>query len=140
MSTAPFREPIGWPLLPLPDTNGALAWPDLARSVREQIQVLLSTQPGEQLMRPAFGAGLERLLGEPNTISTRARIRDLVIDALARWEPRITVDAVTVDPISGASGREVSSAVRVEIAYRLVRTQASHRLGLTLVMEAGHAD
>mgnify|MGYP003449208689 FL=1 len=116
MSTAPFREPIGWPLLPLPDTNGALAWPDLARSVREQIQVLLSTQPGEQLMRPAFGAGLERLLGEPNTISTRARIRDLVIDALARWEPRITVDAVTVDPISGASGREVSSAVRVEIA------------------------
>ena len=62
MSTARFREPIGWPLLPLPDANGALAWPDLARSVREQIQVLLSTQPGEQLMRPAFGAGLERLL------------------------------------------------------------------------------
>lgn len=140
MSTGPFREPIGWPLLPLPDANGELAWPGLARSVCEQIQVLLSTQPGEQLMRPAFGAGLERLLGEPNTISTRARIRDLVTDALARWEPRITVDAVTVDPLAGAAAREVSSAVRVEIAYRLVRTQASHRLGLTLVMEAGHAD
>jgi len=140
MSTAGFREPIGWPLLPLPDASGALAWPDLARSVREQIQVLLSTQPGEQLMRPTFGAGLERLLGESNTISTRARIRDLVTDALARWEPRISVDAVTVDPLAGAAGREVASAVRVEIAYRLVRTQASHRLGLTLVMEAGHAD
>jgi hypothetical protein len=47
---------------------------------------------------------------------------------------------VTVDPLAGAAGREVASAVRVEIAYRLVRTQASHRLGLTLVMEAGHAD
>ncbi len=140
MSTAGVREPIGWPLLPLPDASGALAWPDLARSVREQIQVLLSTQPGEQLMRPSFGAGLERLLGEPNTISTRARIRDLVTDALARWEPRISVDAVTVDPLAGAAGREVASAVRVEIAYRLVRTQASHRLGLTLVMEAGHAN
>jgi phage baseplate assembly protein W len=80
------------------------------------------------------------VLGEPNTIATRARIRDLVTDALARWEPRITVDAVTVDPLAGAGARAVSSAVRVEIAYRLVRTQASHRLGLTLVMEAGHAD
>lgn len=132
--------PIGWPLLPVPDAQGLLDWPDLARSVREQIQVLLATQPGEQLMRPAFGAGLEQLLGEPNTVATRARIRDLVTSALARWEPRITVDAVAVEALPDPTGREASSAVRVDIAYRLIRTQMSQRLGLTLVMEAGHAD
>ena len=62
---ANFAEPIGWPLLPVPDANGQLHYPSLAQSVRELIQVLLSTRPGEQLMRPGFGAGLENLLTEP---------------------------------------------------------------------------
>ena len=43
-------EPLGWPLLPVPDANGQLHYPGLAQSVREQIQVLLSTRPGEQLI------------------------------------------------------------------------------------------
>ena len=51
--------PIGWPLLPVPGANGELGYPEsLADSVRQQLQVILSTRPGEQLMRPGFGAGL----------------------------------------------------------------------------------
>ncbi|WP_157270204.1 GPW/gp25 family protein [Azohydromonas aeria] len=134
----PFAEPIGWPLLPVPDAQGRLQYPDLARSVREMIQVLLSTRPGEQLMRPGFGAGLENLLTEPNTVATRARIKELVEDALKQWEPRIVVDGVAVDPVADpASG--VADGVRVEIAYRLKRTGTPARVGLTLVMESRHA-
>lgn len=134
-----YAEPIGWPLLPVPDDNGELHYPTLSHSVREQIEVLLSTRPGEQLMRAGFGAGLENLLNEPNTVATRSRIKDLVEDALKRWEQRITVDGVAVDPISdGNSG--VYDGVRVEIAYRLKRTGTPARVGLTLVMEADRAD
>jgi phage baseplate assembly protein W len=133
-----FVEPIGWPLLPVPDENGQLHYPDLASSVRQQIEVLLSTKPGEQLMRPGFGAGLENLLTEPNTVGTRSRIQDLIADALKRWEPRIVVDGIAVDPLRDAA-TGVSDAVRVEIAYRLKRTGAPARVGLTLVMEARHA-
>lgn len=134
-----FAEPIGWPLLPVPDDNGALHFPDLAASVRQMIEVLLSTRPGEQLMRPGFGAGLENLLAEPNTVATRARIRDLVDGALRRWETRIVIEGIAVDALSDtASG--VADGVRVEIAYRLKRTGAPARVGLTLVMEASHAD
>ena len=129
------RAPLGWPLLPLPDASGGLSWPDLARSVREQIQVLLSTRPGEQLMRPGFGAGLENLLGEPNTIATRSRIRELVQKSLERWEPRITVEAVSVEPVADGPDTEVSTGVCVEIVYRLVRTQVVARVGLTLALE-----
>jgi phage baseplate assembly protein W len=136
---ARFSEPIGWPLLPVPDDNGELHYPTLARSVREQIEVLLSTRPGEQLMRAGFGAGLENLLNEPNTVATRSRIKDLIDDALKRWEQRITVDGIAVDPVvDAASG--MSDGVRVEIAYRLKRTGTPARVGLTLVLEAGRAD
>lgn len=131
-------EPLGWPLLPVPDANGQLHYPGLAQSVREQIQVLLSTRPGEQLMNPGFGAGLENLLTEPNTVATRSRIQELVGDALKRWEDRIVVDGIAVDPVSDAA-TGVADGVRVEIAYRLLRTGAPARVGLTLVMEARSA-
>jgi phage baseplate assembly protein W len=130
-----FPEPIGWPLLPVPDDDGNLGYPALAQSVREQIQVILSTRPGEQLNRPTYGGGLENLLAEPNTVATRSRIHDLIEESLARWEPRIVVDAVAVDTVP-----DDPQAVRVEIAYRLKRTQQPARVGLTLAMEARYAN
>jgi len=126
-----LREPIGWPLLSVPDADGAWQWPDLATSVRQQIEVILSTRPGEQLMRPVFGGGLDLLLAEPNTLATRARIHEIVTSALARWEPRIEVDAVAVDPMA-----DDPAAVRVEIFYRLKRTNAPARAGVTLLLGA----
>ncbi len=135
--TTRFPEPIGWPLLPVPDADGTLAWPDLARSVRDSIQVLLATRPGEQLLRPGFGAGLENLLGEPNTVATRSRIQGLVKDTLQRHETRIHLDEVSVAP---TTSQGVADGVRVEIAYRLKRTGTPARVGLTLVMEARRAD
>ena len=72
LDSKPRAPSIGWPLLPFPDQNGDLAYPAaLAESVRQQLQVILSTRPGEQLMRPGFGAGLTEFLGEPDTITTR---------------------------------------------------------------------
>lgn len=128
-------EPIGWPLLSIPDERGELGFPSLTRSVREMVVVILSTRPSEQLMRPSFGAGLENLLNEPNTVTTRKRIHDLVEESLGRWEPRIDVDAIAVDPVDGDPG-----AVRVEIAYRIKRTQTAQRVGLTLAMESPGAN
>ena len=121
------RPPIGFPLLPLPAADGTLAWPTLERSVEEQLRVILLTRPGEQLMRPEFGAGLANFLHEPNTLTTQRRIRDAVADSLARWEKRIIVDDVAVSDVPDHPAR-----LRVEIAYRLARTGAAKRTGLTL--------
>ena len=127
----PNQPLIGWPLLPLPDAAGQLLWPDLARSVRDAIRTILSTRPGEQLMRPEYGAGLDRLLQQPNTLATRRQIRDLVQSALARWECRILLDGVEVWEVDGEP-----SHVRVEIAYRLARTGAAGAINVTVQLEA----
>ena len=121
---------IGWPLLPLPDAHGQLAWPDLARSVRDAIRIILSTRPGEQLMRPYYGAGLDRLLQQPNTLGTRRQIRDLVQNGLARWERRILLDGVEVWEVDGEP-----SQLRVEITYRLARTGAAGAINVTVQLE-----
>lgn len=119
--------PIGWPLLPLPDASGQLHWPTLEQSVAQQIRVILQTRPGEQLMRPAYGAGLENFLHAPNDLNTHRRIRELVGAQLARGETRIVVDDISVTAPAGEPGQ-----VRIEIAYRLRRTGAASRLGVTL--------
>ena len=132
MATSPLPPPlIGWPLLPLPDAAGRLAYRSLEDSVRESVRVILSTRPGEQLLRPTFGAGLENFVHEPNTLATRGRIRDLVVESLERWEPRIVVDRVDVDELP-----EQPTQVRVEIAYRLRRSGAPQQVGLTMPLEA----
>lgn len=129
MSALP-RPLLGWPLLPLPDAHGRLQWPTLEASVADQIRVVLSTSPGEQLMRPAFGAGLALLLHEPNTLATRRRIRDCIERGLAQWEQRILLDRIEVLEVPGEPTR-----VRVEIAYRLARTGAPGSLDLSLRLE-----
>lgn len=128
--TAPVRSTIavGWPLLPLPDENGLLAWPDAETSVRQTIEAILRTRVGEQLMRPRFGGSLEDFVHEPNTLTTRRRIHDAIVAALTTWEPRITLDRVEVWEVASDA-----TQVRVEIAYRLRRTGAAEQVGLTLI-------
>jgi phage baseplate assembly protein W len=120
----------GWPLLPLPDDSGSLPWPDVAASVRQTIRAILSTRPGEQLMRPDFGGGLDRLLHAPNTVATKRRMRDLVQESLSRWERRIVLDAVEVWDVP-----DEPSNLRIEIVYRLARTGAPGALDVTVQLE-----
>lgn len=122
---------VGWPLLPLPDADGALAWPDPATSVRQMIEVVLRTTPGEQLMRPRFGAGTEALIWQPNTVATRSRARDAIAAALAVYEPRILVDRIDVDP--GTDPRELA----VTIAYRLALTGDSATIAALVPVAGG---
>lgn len=123
--------PVSWPLLPQPEADGRLRFPSLEASVRQVIEVLLLTRPGEQLMRPEYGVGLESFAYEENTLTTRGRIHDAVADGLGRWEGRITVDRIDVWEVP-----DQPTAVRVEIAYRLRRTGAVRQLNVRMPVGA----
>lgn len=130
MPSPSFAPLIGWPLLPIPDTSGELRYPSLEESVRETIRVILLTRPGEQLMHPEFGAGLADFLHQPNSLSLRRRVRDRILESLARWEPRVAVERVEVWEVP-----DQPTHLRVEIAYRLRRTGVAQQIGLVLETE-----
>jgi phage baseplate assembly protein W len=127
MAPSQYKDPVGWPFLPLPDANGAIRYPTLEQSVRDSIRIILTTRPGEQLMTPQFGAGLQNFLDEGNTIAVRRRIQGVIIDSLQQYEKRISVDAVEVAPIERAP-----SEIQVQIHYRILRTNAPGQIGVTL--------
>jgi phage baseplate assembly protein W len=123
-----FGQGMSFP--PRVGADGRLAWSVGEENVRESIRIILLTEPGERLMREEFGCGLRRYLFEPNTVATRHLIRERIINAIGRWEPRVAVDDVTVEP-DDSNPRLVA----VNILFRLVATQALESLGMTLQLE-----
>jgi phage baseplate assembly protein W len=129
MATSKFRDPVSWPFLPVPE-RGVMSYPTLEQSVRDAIRIILTTRPGEQLMTPFFGAGLQNYLDEGNTVAVRRQIQSTILENLQNYENRITVDAIDVTPVDGAPGE-----IHVQIYYRVLRTNSPQQLGVT--MQAG---
>lgn len=59
--------------------------------VRQALLLLLSTVPGERVMRPEYGCDLHRLLFSPNDDTTAGLAIHYVRQAIERWEPRAEI-------------------------------------------------
>jgi phage baseplate assembly protein W len=121
-----YPDPLGWPFLPKPK-GGVISYPGMEQSIRDSIRVILTTRPGEQLMRPRFGAGLENFLDQGNTVALRSQIQSAILQSLKNYENRITVDAVDVDPVPGDN-----SQLQIEIYYRILRTNSTQQISVKL--------
>ena len=116
---------IGFP--PRVGADGRVAWSDGEDNIREAIQVIVLTEPGERLRLPAFGGGLAGFLFEPNTADTRHQIAERIRLAITDWEPRVHVESVYVDPDPADPEAAVAT-----VTYRLVATQASAAVAVTI--------
>lgn len=69
-------------------------------NIRQSIWLILSTAPGERVMRPGFGCGIHNLVFATPTPRTMGDVIREVKNALIRWEPRVDVLGVDarVDP------------------------------------------
>lgn|GEM_PF-270200 len=103
--------------------SGSLAFADGGESTDSSIRVVLSTAPGERVMRPGFGCRIWDLLFEPVNANTVGLMAEAVRDALAQWEPRIDVEDVDVvpDPYEQA-------LVRIHVRYRMRATNDRRNL------------
>jgi hypothetical protein len=114
MSTARFLG-TGWTFPVVPGAGGALGLTGGPEKVAQSIRIILDTEPGERVMRPSFGCGLRRYLMKPNSVATRSLIQTDVEGALVRFEPRISLREVRVDP------GDDPAQVLIRIAYVHVR-------------------
>ena len=124
-----FGQSLSFP--PRVGADGRFVWSSGEDNIREAIALILKTEPGERVGVPDFGAGLARFLFEPNNVATRASVRDAMMRALTRWEPRISLEAVEVD----ADPVDAQSAIAT-ITYRLVATDARERIGVSVALGA----
>ena len=67
------------------DGRGRTADADYAAHVRDMVELLLFTAPGERVMRPDFGCGLLALTFEPTSPELAATLQISIQAQLQRW-------------------------------------------------------
>jgi len=107
---------VGWSAPATLTAEGQIQLAQDDDAVSQSIWMILSTSPGERLMRPDFGCGIHDLVFAPNSARTIGRIVGEVQRALTDWEPRI--DLLDIDV---RSEPDQPNCLLIQINYR-VRT------------------
>src|SRR6516225_5090719 len=84
--------------------------------IRDLIEQVLFTAPGERVNRPTFGSGLLRLVFAPNSDELAAATQFLVQGALQQW----LGDLIQINEVQVES---IDSTLWVTIAYVIRRNQ-----------------
>ena len=105
-----------------PDQRGRSGEVDSDTHLRDMIEQVLFTVPGERVNRPDFGCGLLQLVFAPNSDTLAAAIQMTVHSALQQWlGDRIVVEGVNVEHSDSTLAVDVQYVVRHGQERRLTR-------------------
>ncbi len=113
---------------------GGIAMVEEAESVRQAIFLLLSTRPGERVMRPTYGCELYSLIFSPNDDTTAGLAIHFVRRALERWEPRIQI--LRLDAEQNPENPEL---LDIFLEYRLRATQRQEQIQFSFRLSGGRS-
>lgn len=112
--------------------TGAVAMVEGDEAIRQAIMLLLSTVPGERLMRPGYGSHLHRLLFAVNDQTTAGLAIHYVRQAIQRWEPRVSIVDIDADPDPGLPER-----LNIRLTYRVRASLGTETLVYPLNLGGG---
>lgn len=113
----------GWAFPTRPAPSGEVSLVEFEEDIRQSIRIILGTNPGERVMRPDFGAGLNALVFEPVNTTTMALVQHRVELALVTWEPRINLQRVLV-----STAPQERNLLLIEINYQVRDTNTFYNL------------
>lgn len=103
------------------DQRGRTAIADDDKHIRDMIEQLLFTSPGERVNRPDFGSGLMQLVFAPNSPELASALQFTMKAALQRW----LGDLIQVEELAVTSE---DSTLSITIQYTTRRTNQSTEL------------
>lgn len=123
---------VGWAFPARLEADRTVSMAAYEEDIRQAILIIMGTNPGERVMRPDFGAGLNAFVFEPVTTTLLALVKTRVREALVDWEPRIDVEEVkvTTDPAE-------RNLLLIEVSYRVRATNTLHNLVYPFYLEEG---
>jgi phage baseplate assembly protein W len=66
-------------------------------TIKGDLLTLLLTNPLERVMLPTYGTPLNKILFEPNDSEIITEVRNMIINSINTWEPRIVVQDINVN-------------------------------------------
>lgn len=114
----------GWAFPPAFDVRSKAAlMVSQEEDIAESLRILLSTVPGERVMQPTYGCGLQRMVFETVNESTLTEIRSIVEKAVLFFEVRITLERVDID-----TSRLFEGVLEIRLDYTVRTTNTRHNM------------
>jgi phage baseplate assembly protein W len=87
--------------------------------IRNNLTQLLSTEKGERIMLPGFGANLKRFLFAPLDEQTFELIKEEVLSAISKYAKQVKVLKLGVFPLDGG-GMVGLNAIKISLFVKLI--------------------
>ncbi len=125
-----------------PDKPGLQVGPDQRintvddnAAVRQSVLMILSTRPGERIMRPDYGCDIYRLLFSPNDDTTAALAIHYVRQAITRFEPRVKILA-----LDAGANPEDPALLNIHLSYQVRITNKTDQIDFSVNLAGETAD
>ncbi len=123
----------GWGFPPtFKNQSGTIEMVSSENDIFQSLQILLSTQLKERVMRSDYGCDLSALLYENITVTLLTKIKGIIQNAILKYEPRIDlldVDFFTEDTTNGV--------INIEIIYKIRATNSRKNYVFPYYLEEG---
>ena len=106
------------------DSRGRTATTNESDHIRDMLEQLIFTNPGERVNRPDFGSGLLQLVFAPNSPELAATVQFTLQAAIQRW----LGDVIEVESLDVGA---VDSALTIDLSYMIRRTGETQTATLT---------
>jgi phage baseplate assembly protein W len=107
--------------------------------IKSDMLALLLTNPGERIMLPLFGTPLKKLFFEQNDMVIVEEARQMIINSIQAWEPRVAISAVDVsigtnnlDPNSFVGADPPTDSSLIGGNYTDTRNDDDHALSIRI--------
>lgn len=124
----------GWPFKPVFRNKGSeIEGLDYHEDIRESIEILFTTLPGERIAHPTYGCDLLKYMFKPINNSLLSEMEHTIHTAIVLYESRIELLKITVK----ANGF-VRHQLDIDITYNLSKTNSRYNMTIPFyTMEAG---
>ena len=99
-------------------------------AIRNSLNSLFNTNPGQRLLIPEYGVNLRRYIFSPVSVSSAYSIGNFLKEAIEKWEPRVTVNTISVKPLPDDNRYDIvldlfipTLGIRVGFLSELVQNQ-----------------
>lgn len=122
----------GWGFPPTFDRSFGVLMVTDEEDIRQSLNILLSTSPGERIMNPTFGCALRERIFDNYTASFEAQLKRAIREAILYFEPRIVLDEILLDNSRWADG-----IVDVKLYYTIIVTNSRSNMVFPFYLEEG---